>query len=182
MNKIEKKKYNAERYILKKEEILRQSIEWSKNNPEKIKIHRKRRYENGGKEYILTWSKNNPEKRKAMKKRWVEKNPLGSWISNRIASWRAKDKQSDLTTDYLVDLFKSQKGKCYYTDQELLLHAGKVRPCTASLDRLVPSDGYIKGNVVWCAFFVNTMKGGLSEQEFYSFIKKILIHKEKLCE
>jgi hypothetical protein len=47
-------------------------------------------------------------------------------------------------------------------------------PEGVSLDRLNPSAGYMKGNVAFCRFFVNAMKGNLSEKEFYDLMKRIL--------
>jgi len=51
---------------------------------------------------------------------------------------------------------------------------GKPLPNSLSLDRLIPSEGYIQGNVVWCSYFINTMKGNLSEREFYDLMNTIL--------
>ena len=84
-----------------------------------------------------------------------------------------------MTTDYLVKLFNDQKGLCYYTGINIIWGArqNKALPNTPSLDRLIPSKGYVKGNVVWCSFFVNTMKGTLDEKSFYDLIKKIVRYK-----
>ncbi len=149
-----------------KESAKIRAREWALKNPERVKQNQ------------TLWIKNNPEKRKAAKVRWRAKNPLGSWVSDRIASWRGKDPNCNLTTQYLVNLFESQAGKCYYTQNELEISGGKVRANTASLDRLDPSKGYTEGNVAWCSFFCNTMKGGLTEQEFYDFIRNILKNKD----
>lgn len=43
-----------------------------------------------------------------------------------------------------------------------------------SLDKLTPELGYVEGNVVFCAFRVNTMKGPLTEAEFYKSMRAIL--------
>jgi hypothetical protein len=74
----------------------------------------------------------------------------------------------------LVALFKRQLGMCYYTGRTMNLAPLHADPDGVSLDRLTPSAGYMKGNVAFCAFSVNTMKGSLSEEEFYSRIELIL--------
>lgn len=100
------------------------------------------------------------------------------WITEKISYWRTKYPAvlSDLTTEYLLDLYNKQESKCYYSGETMIFGAkqGKALPNTASLDRLIPEKGYVRGNVVWCTFFVNTMKGGLTENEFYQFMNRIL--------
>lgn len=182
MNKEQKKAYDAVRYLANKEKMKAKTRAWQKDNPEKMKVILKKHYDNGGKEKILEWQRNNRDKVKNSKSRWREKNPLSSWISDRIAGWWSKDAKSNLTTEYLIELFNAQSGKCYYSNQDLSIDRGygKVRPQTASLDRLIPSNGYVEGNVVWCTFFTNTMKGRLTEQEFYLLMKNILNNRGEL--
>lgn len=57
---------------------------------------------------------------------------------------------------------------------------GKINSDTLSLDKLDPSKGYIKGNVVWCSYLINTMKQNMTEEQFYTFIEGILKFKKKL--
>jgi hypothetical protein len=99
------------------------------------------------------------------------------YIQERISEWRKKaGPPSDLTVDYLVDLYQQQKGKCYYSGITLFLNArkGHAVPNSISLDRLDPHKGYTQGNVVWCTYFVNTMKGKLTESEFLGLLRQIL--------
>lgn len=90
----------------------------------------------------------------------------------------------DITIDYLIELFKKQNGKCYYTDNDLtvtsfrgeghqIVKFGKYY-YQASLDRLIPEKGYVKGNVVWCGWVVNTCKNLLNEEQFYEFCNLII--------
>ena len=100
------------------------------------------------------------------------------WVSEKISTWRSKNTgvPSDLTTAYLVALYEKQEGKCYYTGENIGwgYGKGKAMPNSASLDRLIPENGYVKSNVVWCSFRVNTMKGNLTEKKFYRYIENIL--------
>lgn len=97
-------------------------------------------------------------------------------VQEKISQWRGKTAGSDLDSQYLIDLFNSQSGLCFYTSRPMVLGArkGVAQPDSLSLDRLVPEKGYTKGNVVWCCYLVNTMKQNLSEEEFYLYIKNIL--------
>ena len=89
----------------------------------------------------------------------------------------------DLSTDFLLSLFHSQKGRCYYTGEPLEYRSygkGGPTPNSISVDRLVPSSGYVPGNVVLCLFSANTAKGPRTEEEFYVFCQRVLDrHKER---
>ena len=99
------------------------------------------------------------------------------YIQERISEWRKKaGPPSDLTVDFLVDLYQRQKGKCYYSGIPLVLNSrkGHAVPNSISLDRIDPDKGYTQRNVVWCTYFVNTMKGNLTESEFLGLLRLIL--------
>lgn len=102
-------------------------------------------------------------------------------IQDKISYWRSKyHAPSNLTVDYLVELFEKQNYRCYYSGEEIFFGLGKgaAAPLSASLDRKIPELGYVQGNVVWCSFFINTMKGNLSELLFLQLINKILDHRQ----
>lgn len=101
-------------------------------------------------------------------------------LQDRIASWKKKTLDSDLTVDYLVDLWDKQKGFCYYTGIEMNWKANKIEKFGFSLDRLNPEKGYVQGNVVFCCYLANTMKWTHNEIEFYEFMEKILSYKGRL--
>lgn len=72
----------------------------------------------------------------------------------------------DLQNDknYLLKLFRKQKGKCFYTDQ-LLTWDGNDRKTAISVDKIIPNKGYIKDNIVLCTRRINTVKNDLSLEE-----------------
>lgn len=74
----------------------------------------------------------------------------------------------NLDWKYLKKIWGKQNGLCYYT--KLSMTSGKKynfqRWDAASLDRKIPSLGYVKGNVVWCIFGVNSFKNSLTERQF----------------
>lgn len=97
-------------------------------------------------------------------------------VQEKISSWRAKSENSDLDTEYLVKLYNDQNGLCYYTDTKMIVGGDRNKELNnfLSLDKLNPDQGYIKGNVVWCLYLVNTMKQNMTEQQFYLFIENIV--------
>ncbi len=150
-----------------KERIARIQKIWRENNKERVKEYSKRYYERYKQEhgtyYSKEWAQNNQEKVAKTKRNFRDKHyeEPKYWISEKISYWRSKypEVKSDLTTEYLLNIWNEQDGKCYYTGEPMIFGArqGKAIPNSASLDRLIPELGYVKGNVVWCTFFCNTM-------------------------
>jgi hypothetical protein len=99
-------------------------------------------------------------------------------VSNRIADWRKRTPNSDLSVDYLVDLYNAQDGKDYYTEEKMAtIFADKSNrpwPDSVSLDRIDPAKGYVQGNVVWCSHLTNTTKGNRTYQEFIDWMNNAL--------
>lgn len=82
----------------------------------------------------------------------------------------------NLTLEDINDLWNRQKGLCYYTNI-IMEGTGKERGFqkwnAPSLDRQTPELGYVKGNVVWCCFAVNSFKQFLTEKQFSDKINEI---------
>lgn len=106
---------------------------------------------------------------------------IEKWIRSKIRSWKRRTISSNLTFEYLMKLYELQNGKCYYTNKPLkILHASEWKTNfreSISLDRLDPEKGYVKGNVVYCLYSINTMKGSFTEMNFYNLMKDILYNK-----
>lgn len=135
------------------------------------------------------------EKQRRYKKRgeWYSKQAregnLKVILQHKLNSYKGNAKQKkvpfNLTVDYLIELFKKQEGKCYYTGISLEITSGKgnnkrtliTNPNQFSLDRLNPNEGYIKGNVVWCTYLLNTCKNMLTENDFYEICRIVLKNK-----
>lgn len=120
-------------------------------------------------------------------KRLAEKGGLHLYLSLRMGAYRktTRDKNlpaCDIDADYLVDLFHAQKGACYYTGTPLVWQtngqgAGDLSPTNISLDRKDPLKGYTRGNVAFCGFWINTMKGNRTEDEFLETCRTIIAHR-----
>jgi hypothetical protein len=129
--------------------------------------------------------KNNPQRYEDMKKRYIAKNEVFSYMVSRISDFRSRARELNvpfgLTSKYLEELWNEQSGRCYYdgTPLKIYQHLGRPTNDSASLDRLIPSEGYVQGNVVWCSYWVNTAKGELTEAEFRDAMFKILNYSNK---
>lgn len=79
-----------------------------------------------------------------------------------------------LSLQDLRTLYNKQNGKCFYTGVVMALKAGSTNDCHPlhiSLDRIDSSRGYIVGNVVFCCWGVNALKGKHSIEMFYNHLK-----------
>lgn len=80
---------------------------------------------------------------------------------------RERNKEFNLTIDYLWDLFIKQNRRCAYTQKLLYFNEfKKYKRGNASLDRIDSSIGYVEGNVQWVEKRVNTAKHILKDMEF----------------
>lgn len=111
------------------------------------------------------------------KRKRYEKLSIRNKISNKISRWKKETPNSDITVDYLCDLYEKQEGKCYYTGELMEWNMSKVQNNSLSLDRLDPDKGYMQGNLVFCCYKINSMKWNSNEKEFYQIMLQILKHK-----
>ena len=84
----------------------------------------------------------------------------------------------DLTPEYLIEIYNSQNGECYYSGirMEIALKGYTTNNYVLSIDRKDSSKGYIKENIVLCCDAVNTMKMQMETSEFLSICEKIVEH------
>lgn len=76
-----------------------------------------------------------------------------------------------LETSYILDIYNSQDGLCYYTKIKMLFDLNSLFKISA--DRLDNSIGYVDGNIVLCCWSVNNMKQDLSIDDFKMLISKL---------
>ena len=99
-------------------------------------------------------------------------------LSRLKSNAKNRKKDFDLSWVDLLDLYKKQKGKCFYTGIEMQLSYStktyKVCPPTQlSVDRLDSAKGYEKNNIVLCIFCINNFKGEMSIEEFNYIVNKL---------
>lgn len=79
-----------------------------------------------------------------------------------------------ISLQYAQALWDKAEGKCAYTGLGMTFERkNKLR---ATLDRIDSSLGYISGNVAWCSYRANIMKGPDSLDEFVNFVAAIQKH------
>jgi len=113
---------------------------------------------------------NNSQKAKESKKRWLEKDPKRAWavFSTGTAKSRSFLKRIafDLTSEYVRSITPDN---CPIFGIEFKFTGNKtVGPDTASLDRLDPSKGYVKGNVVVISLKANMIKNAYGSEEIFA--------------
>lgn len=87
-----------------------------------------------------------------------------------------KSRVFEITIEYLWQLFIKQNRKCALTDIEISFterDGSRGRRCSASLDRIDSSKGYIEGNVQWVHKDVNIMKNDFSVARFQELCRKV---------
>lgn len=124
--------------------------------------------------------------------RTIMRQDYKKYIKWATKSFRSRAKTTnvefDLTDEYLINIFEEQNEKCFYTGENLdfsivipacskRTHPHRLAP---SLDRLNPKKGYIRGNVVWCLYYINRMKNDLSYDEYIKSCKLILEHHDSI--
>lgn len=86
----------------------------------------------------------------------------------------------NLTYDYILNLYRNQNGKCFYTGRVMTF----TRGCNDSLsiDRIDSVLGYTVDNVVLCCSKVNVMKSDLNHLDFIKICSEIsALHKTNEC-
>ncbi len=69
-----------------------------------------------------------------------------------------------LTEEYLMELHHKQKGCCYFSGEKLT-HKSNTQN-SISLDRIDSKKGYIKGNVCFTTWEINSMKSNYTNERF----------------
>lgn len=100
----------------------------------------------------------------------------------KMAENRAKTKGLDfnITKEHLIKLWEDNEGCCSVTGRIFDLNSwgnkGQVNPNAPSVDRIVPSKGYVKGNVRLIVYHLNIALSDFGEEEFEKLAKDYLHH------
>lgn len=80
----------------------------------------------------------------------------------------------DLTTEYLVEIYNSQNGRCALTGRYLTYGNGPVQPNSLSVDRIDHTNGYVEGNVRLVTFQINAARGIWSDEALIELSRDVL--------
>jgi len=110
------------------------------------------------------------------KKRYA-KDPIG-YFGQRISTLKSRSSNLNITPEYLLSLYKKQNGRCFYTGKKLKLKVSSIKDWEKlSIDKIIPENGYIIGNVVLCTNKFNTVKQNLSLKEIKKFFHPDIYNK-----
>tara|TARA_B100000242_G_C42882070_1_gene409279 strand:- start:91 stop:699 length:609 start_codon:yes stop_codon:yes gene_type:complete len=105
-------------------------------------------------------------------------------MSNVKRRCRDKKLKNEININWIVARWYKQKGLCHYTKLKMNFLTNrkssrkgggykKNNRLNVSLDRINPSLGYLKSNVVLCAWLANNMKQDLYKKEFIKYCRII---------
>ena len=105
-------------------------------------------------------------------------------MSNVRRRVRDKKLKCEIDADWIINTFKRQNGKCFYSGQEMTLLTDrqtvrkgggykKNRQTNISIDRINPNVGYLKNNTVLCCWVYNNLKQDLEIRAFLHAISEI---------
>lgn len=95
---------------------------------------------------------------------------INAFLRNKEVRHRTQAKSRGifygLPRGYASELYRKQKGLCFYTDTPLITVAGQGRnPHSLSIDRVDSRRGYVSDNVVLCTDRVNNIKKDVTPEE-----------------
>jgi|TARA_Y100000287_G_C14233791_1_gene363524 hypothetical protein len=103
---------------------------------------------------------------------------FGRAVANARSRALKKNLPFDLSKEDVMDMFERQQGKCFYSGIKLNVvksDASRTHdPFKMSLDCVNPSLGYVRGNVVWCAYCVNALKLKMSAEDMVNVCRSIV--------
>jgi len=111
-----------------------------------------------------------------------EYSPFKYSLNKAKSRSRERKEETDLTLEYLKEIYDKQNGLCPYTNIKMEIPRSsqdediKKSPTKLSLDRIDPNLGYIKGNVEFVCYCINVMKNDFTKEKTLEFIKKIKIN------
>lgn len=117
------------------------------------------------------------KKRKEYEKQWRLDNPYSSRKKEKRLLWAAKRRAKEENVPFdLVESDIKIPEFCPYLGITLTNTAprGSKRESVASLDKIVPSLGYVKGNIEVMSQQANTMKSNATKEQLVLFALEIL--------
>ena len=67
---------------------------------------------------------------------------------------------------------------CFYTNQKMDLTGYQKNNNAMTVDKIVPQNGYIEGNIVLCRSIINRAKQNLLYKDFLSLCESVIANKK----
>jgi len=91
---------------------------------------------------------------------------------------KCKDKNISFDSDIrniLINQWEKQKGLCFYSGRKMSISGDYHTNLDAmTIDKVIPSLGYVEGNIVMCCRIFNCIKQNLTYDEFMNHCKEVL--------
>lgn len=142
--------YQKQYYKTNKDRITQRAIEWQQDNKE---THNK---------HVAEYAKRNPEVARQASQKYIAKNKGSLPYAQRCMLTRTKSRAKscgldfNLTIEYIQSIWPADN-KCPVFGLVFDLHGQDLQRC-ASIDKIVPSKGYVQGNVSIVSFRANSIK------------------------
>lgn len=118
------------------------------------------------------------------------RSPLEKFMAESIKMAKRRDADKGfsfdekITIDFLVGLYRGQRGLCIHTGEEMTLERGLVGkdengkggiPCftLCTIDRIDNTRGYSTDNIMMACDGINRMRGNMSLKRFRALCKKV---------
>lgn len=123
--------------------------------------------------------KDNPQTRKALSRHGRHLSSRDIWY-NRAGTILSSCKKKGIPTDFesIVDLALYLKEvapeKCPIFNEPLLLRGGGFKNMSPSVDKIIPSKGYVRGNIQVISLLANSMKRDASPTQLKQFAQWVM--------
>lgn len=165
----ERKAYLKEYYKKNKERIRAYQAEWVKNNPDRFKASQKKYREEHREEIQVRQRESRERLTQSSPEKFLTKKLQRIVKKEQTCRESARDKFQlcDLNIEYLMKMWKTQKGRCALTKKKMTHKFHCL--FAASIDRIESEKGYVQGNVQLVCQAVNYAKNKFTNEEFLSF-------------
>jgi len=160
-NKERIAEYDKEYKQKNKERIAEYKKEYYQKNKERLKEYSQKNKERKA-EYMIEYYQKNKERIKEYNRNRNKPTPeMYRFFSNKASKLKTKSRENkipyDLDGKYLQSIYP-EDGKCPALNIEMKAGSDSDWRLSPSVDRIDPSGGYIRGNVIWISWLANCIK------------------------
>lgn len=112
---------------------------------------------------------------------YIQGSEIERFFHHKIIDLRSRANKTNipfnLTSLDLLEIYNRQGGRCFYSGFEMKFvsenYINQPDLDVLSVEKIIPSYGYVKGNVLLCCNSINKMRGNAPFVEFLKFFSKI---------